>query len=112
MKDELAPPPQDRKKIMFYDTSDRQTRLRIRCKYDGISQSQFFRFMVTGYLENDLKIVEYLDFCKEKYKTQGLQKRKRIANTHAKARENKAKFSLGEDEIESIFDIIELDGEI
>ena len=112
MRDQLAPPPEDRKKIMFYDTSDRQTRLRIRCKYDGISQSQFFRFMVTGYLENDLKIIEYLDFCKEKYRSQGTQKRRKIMNTHAKTSGNKTKFSLNEGEIESIFDIIELDGEI
>ena len=111
MKGPGAPNPKDRKKIMFYDTSDRQTRLRIRCKYDGINQSQFFRFMVTGYLENDSKIIEYLNNCKERYSVQGIQKRKKISNTHVAAGQNKIKFNLDKSEIESIFDIIELDSE-
>ena len=112
MKDTNTSNIEDRKKIMFYDTADRQTKLRIRCKYDGISQSQFFRFMVTGYIENNSNIIEFLNQCKETYKSQGMQKRKKIMNTHAHTRKNKIKFNLNEGEIESIFDIIESDGKI
>ena len=50
----------DRKKIMFYDSPDRQARLRVRCQYDGLSQSEFFRIMVTGYLEKDDRIMSFL----------------------------------------------------
>ena len=78
MKDPTTPPTEDRKKIMFYDTSDRQSKLRIRCDYDGISQSQFFRMMITGYIENDELIYNFMKKCKEKYHIQGENKRDKI----------------------------------
>tara|TARA_Y100000034_G_scaffold117635_1_gene157313 strand:+ start:1407 stop:1745 length:339 start_codon:yes stop_codon:yes gene_type:complete len=109
MRDKTIPDPENRKKFMFYDTPDRQARLKIRCKYDGINQSQFFRYMITGYLEMDPSIIKYLDHCKEKYGGQGIQKRKKITKMHSKAEFKIKKFSLDEGEIENIFDIIEAD---
>ena len=110
MKDPLTPDSQERKKIMFYDSPDRQARLRIRCQYDGISQSQFFRMMVTGYLENNSKIITFLEECKEKYHAQGVIKRKMIATSHRKARDVSKKFALDEKEIEGIYDVLENHG--
>tara|TARA_Y100001972_G_C7521038_1_gene262841 strand:+ start:160 stop:498 length:339 start_codon:yes stop_codon:yes gene_type:complete len=112
MRDLTRPDVNDRKKFMFYDSSDRQARLKIRCKYDGINQSQFFRFMITGYLENNPNIINFLDECKKKFAVQGIQKRQKISKTHQKAREVENKFDLDQSEIESIFDIIEADGKI
>ena len=68
MKDPTIPDAEDRKKIMFYDSPERQTKLRIRCDFDNITQSQFFRMMVTGYIENDELIYTFLKQCKEKYR--------------------------------------------
>ena len=109
MRDKTIPDVNDRKKIMFYDTADRQTRLRLRCEYDGINQSQFFRYMITGYIENDPSIIKFIDKSKEKFLAQGTQKRKKILKTHAAAAETKARFNLNKNEIESIFDIIEVE---
>ena len=53
MRDPTIPNVKNRKKFMFYDTSERQTKLRIRCNFDGFTQSQFFRMMITGYIENN-----------------------------------------------------------
>ena len=97
----------ERKKIMFYDTADRQARLRIRCQYDGFSQSQFFRMMLTGYIENDLAIVEYIDKYKSKNGLQGKTKREKIKRMHKKLQVTERKFNLSDNEIENIFDIIE-----
>jgi len=112
MRDLTRPDVNDRKKFMFYDSSDRQARLKIRCKYDGINQSQFFRFMITGYLENNPDIVKFLDECKERFTVQGIHKRRKISKTHQKTREVENKFDLNQSEIENIFDIIEADGKI
>jgi hypothetical protein len=112
MKDPTIPDPQTRKKFMFYDTEDRQAALRIRCRYDGVNQSQFFRLMITGYLQNDPLICEYLSNCKEKYSIQGKQKRDYIDRMHDKAEDTKNKFALDDNEIENIFDIIEEGGAI
>ena len=107
MKDPTIPRPDDRKKIMFYDSSDRQTKLRIRCNFDGISQSQFFRMMVTGYIENDESIYNFLSECKKKYNIQGKQKRNKIDSIREKSGMVNKKFALENNEIENIFDIIE-----
>ena len=97
----------DRKKIMFYDTADRQARLKIRCQYDGFTQSQFFRMMLTGYIENDSRIIQYIDESKEALALQGKAKRNKIARMHKKMKETENKFNLSNSEIENIFYIIE-----
>ena len=112
MKDPTIPTPKERKKIMFYDSADRQTRLKIRCMHDEISQSQFFRMMVTGYIESDEMICSFLDKCKEKYQLQGQQKRKKINQAHDAAQKTIQKFGLDKEEVENIFDIIETETQI
>lgn len=103
----LTPDPSERKKVMFYDTADRQTRLRIRCQHDGITQSQFFRMMLTGYIEGDSAIVEFLEKQKEKHNMQGTTKRTKLSNLRKNTNKNIEKFALNEEEKESIFDMIE-----
>ena len=107
MKDPTVPPVENRKKFMFYDTEERQAALRIRCQYDGINQSQFFRMMITGYIESDPLINEYMTRCKERYFIQGKQKRDYIDRKHKQSQDIKKKFALDSKDIENIFDIIE-----
>ena len=102
-----VPDPYERKKFMFYDTNKRQADLRIRLKYDGMNQSQFFRAMITGYLEKDESILNYLDKYKEKYQVQGQKKRDGAKLMMKKGRVVEKEFGLNEDEIENIFDILE-----
>jgi hypothetical protein len=109
LKDPTKPDPKTRKKFMFYDSETRQARLRIRCQYDGISQSQFFRMMITGYLENNKEILNFMDSFKEQHATQGKVKREYIKKMHQAGKENSDKFSLDESDIENIFDIIEME---
>ena len=112
MKDETAPTTNERKKIMFYDSEDRQIKFRIRCQHDGITQSQFLRIMVTGYIEGDALVLDFLDKQKEKLSIQGKAKRKKISQIRKQTTENNRKFLLDRDEIESIFDIIETETDI
>lgn len=107
MSDPTVPDVKKRKKIMFYESEDRQARLRVRCDFDGITQSQFFRLMITGYINNDDLIFTFLDKCKETHGLQGQQKRNKIKTIKNKTKDVVKKFSLGEEEIENIFDIIE-----
>lgn len=112
MKDPTIPRASNRKKIMFYESPDRQVRFRIRCQHDGLSQSQFFRLMISGYIEDDPLIYKFLRNCKEKYNIQGKNKRDKIDQLRRSSETIKKKFSLEESEIESIYDIIEVEGEI
>ena len=97
----------DRKKIMFYDTPDRQARFRIRCQYDEISQSQFLRMMLTGYIENDENILSYVDDYKKKHSLQGKNKLNKVKAMREATKDTNSKFNLNKSEIESIFDVIE-----
>ena len=110
MKDPTIPNPETRKKFMFYDTEERQAALRIRCQYDGITQSQFFRMMMTGYLNNDSLIFEYLSKFKEEHQIQGRQKRAYIDKMQKEHESTKKKFALDKNEIESIYDLLEEEG--
>lgn len=107
MKDPTIPPVESRKKFMFYDTEENQVKLKIRCGYDGMSQSQFFRIMIAGYVEEDDLLIAYIKKCKEKYGTQGQQKRNKVGQLDKEKKLLESKFSLKEEEIENIFDMIE-----
>ena len=112
MKDPTIPDAKSRKKIMFYDSEDRQIKLKVRCNFDGITQSQFFRMMITGYVENDDHVSEYIKICKERYQIQGLQKRMKNNQMQKQKHTLNKKFALDEEEIENIFDIIETETDI
>jgi len=106
MKDPSIPDPRERKKFMFYDTEKRQVDLRVRLRYDGLNQSEFFRAMITGYLEKDELIMEYMDRYKKKYEKQGKRKREKSKNLIVAGKELEKQFALNSDDIENIFDII------
>ena len=109
MKDPTIPDASTRKKFMFYDSEQRQVELRIRCQYDNINQSQFFRMMISGYLNNYENILKFIDSFKQKHSIQGKAKRDYINKNHSEAAGNISKHGLDAAELESIFDIIEME---
>ena len=58
----------NKKKVIFSDTDVRHAQLKVRLQYDGMSQSEFFRSFITGYLENDKNIIDFISKYKEKAK--------------------------------------------
>ena len=112
MKDPTVPSVEDRKKFMFYDTEQNQTKFKIRCGYDGMSQSQFFRMMISGYVEEDRDLMAYIRRCKEKYGVQGQQKRNKADQVYKEKKLAESKFALKDEEIEDIFDMIEMETDL
>ena len=49
-----------KKKIVFDDTDVRHAKLKIRLQHEGITQAEFFRALVTGYIEKDSSLVGYI----------------------------------------------------
>ena len=109
MKSIPVPDPQTRKKIMFYDTPSRQAQLKIKCQHDGLKQSEFFRLMIEGYLNDDPQITNFLHQCKERYNIQGKTRRNKIAKMKTQGHEKLKDFGLVDSDIENIFDILEND---
>jgi hypothetical protein len=96
------------KKVVFYDTDKRHANLKIRLHYDGLTQAGFFRAMVTGYLDKDPAIIDFIQRLKNDNDIQSIKKRKGSEELLQKGEETERKFSLLEnDEVESIFDMIE-----
>ena len=93
------------KKVLFYDTDKRHADLKIRLQYDGLGQSEFFRAIVTGYLENDPLIAEYVTLYKEENGSQS--KRQQAVVKKEIEEERRLSKVFANDEIENIFDIIE-----
>jgi hypothetical protein len=96
----------DLKRLMFYDTTRRHIELKIRLDHDNMTQSEFFRTMITGYLDHDDLIAEYL----RKYRvTNSVQSKAKIHNSQKlinKGKKIKRKFSLDDKEKDNIFDLI------
>ncbi len=52
------------KRISFMDTDKRSADLMIRLKHDGLTKTKFFREILTGYLERDRAIVDFIERMK------------------------------------------------
>jgi len=106
MKKPPVPNPRERKKFMFYDSHKRQADLRTRLKYDGMNQSQFFRAMITGYLEKDDLILKYIDDFKEQYELQGKNKRAKNKKLIEEGKKVGKQYRLDSRDLEEIFDVL------
>ncbi len=93
--------------VQFSDIDKRHADLRLRLHYDGLTQGQFFRALVSGYVDRDSDIVSFIEKVKEnseKYKPTLMKKRRRA---YTKSKQVEKLFGLDEDEIENIFDMIQ-----
>jgi len=96
------------KKIVFHDTDKRHADLKIRLHYDGFTQAGFFRALISGYLDKDHAVIDFIQRVKEERNFQSIKKRKNSKKLLEAGEETKSKFSIFKDgEVENIFDIIE-----
>ncbi len=95
------------KKVMFYDTDKRHADLKIRLQHDSLTQSAFFRALISGYLEKDTRIMEFIDDYKFDNNIQNKADRRRTSKLIETGKEMEKAHGLRDDEIDNIFDIIE-----
>jgi hypothetical protein len=91
------------KRIVFTDTDHRHAQLLLKLKNDNLNQSDFFRILITGYIEDNNSIREYIDMhaplsIKKKQKSQKLRQ------TGTTKIED---LGLSAKDVDSIFDLIE-----
>jgi hypothetical protein len=90
------------KRIVFTDTDHRHAQLIIRLKHDGLTQSSFFRHLITGYIEGDRRIQ---DFINEMGELSQAKKRKSKVLANA-GKKTLSALGIGEEQVEDIFDLI------
>ena len=94
------------KRVVFSDSHIRHAQLRIRLDYDGFTQSEFFRCIVTGYLEKDKDLMNYVDKYKDVNKTQSKRNLKYIKKDNDESENMMSQFGIKNKELEDIFDLI------
>lgn len=97
----------EEKKIMFADTDKRHADLRLKLRRDGLSQVEFFKSIVTGYIENDPNIVSYISSVKEKKKLIGKVKLKKQKSLIEKGNQTLQDLGLTEEDLDFVYDLIE-----
>lgn len=95
------------KRISFIDTHKRHADLIIRLKQDGLTMAKFFRALITGYIEQDALIVDFMERFKVSSGSQSKNQTNIIKDLQKKGNTIRTKFALDEEEVENIFDILE-----
>ena len=95
-----------KKRIIFDDTDIRHAQLKIQLQYDGLSQAEFFRALLSGYLEKNSEIMTYINNYKPSKGVQSKTRMKKIKEDQEYAEATMTKFGFHDDELEDIFDII------
>ena len=95
------------KRISFMDNDKRNAEMIVRLKHDGLTKTKFFRAILTGYLERDSAIVDFIERLKEEDELQSKNKSKKVKDQEERGTKNKTKFGLNEGEIQNIFDMLE-----
>jgi hypothetical protein len=94
------------KRVIFDDTDTRHAQLKIRLEYDGLTQSEFFRSLITGYLDKDESVMQFIKNYKEKNKKLSNRNMKYQNRDDQSADDLLGKFGIGDEELENIFDVI------
>lgn len=99
---------EETKRIIFDDSSKRHADLKIRLQYDSMTQAEFFRSFITGYLNKDSRILSYLDSYRQENKKKYSKRNAKIRKDDVKKGEDLLhKFGIEDGELENIFDLIE-----
>jgi len=93
------------KRIVFTENDHRHAKLVLKLKYLRMSQSAFFRHIITGFLEEDASIIEYVDRVSSRSKSKKVKTRNLKKIGQQKLRD----LALSDGEVENLFDMIEQD---
>ena len=91
------------KRIVFTENDHRHAKLLIRLRYDNLTQSSFFRHIVSAYIDGDERIQSFVDEIKQQSLKQKASSRRLRSKGNKKAKE----LGLSNDEVENIFDTLE-----
>jgi hypothetical protein len=95
------------KRIVFEDSDRRHADLKIRLNYDGLTQTDFFRGIITGYLDRDEGIMKFIEKLQESKNIHSKTKRAKSKKLRKEGEQLMQKLGMVEEEIEDIYDLLE-----
>tara|TARA_B100000989_G_scaffold183957_1_gene138439 strand:- start:4249 stop:4575 length:327 start_codon:yes stop_codon:yes gene_type:complete len=90
------------KRIVFTDTDHRHAQLLVRLRTDGMKQAQFFRSLITGYIEQDDRIVSFFDDIKD----QSIKRKDKSNRLRKSGQQLLNDTGFSDEQIQDIFDLI------
>tara|TARA_R100000008_G_C3551009_1_gene150417 strand:+ start:180 stop:512 length:333 start_codon:yes stop_codon:yes gene_type:complete len=90
------------KKIVFTENDHRHAQLIIRLRHDNLKQSQFFRAFITGYLNQDERIMSFI----EDLKTQSNKKKTRSKKLRLQGKQLLSDSGFSDEQLDDLFDLI------
>lgn len=95
-------------KFVFHAYEKISADLKLRLRYDNLSQTRFFAGIVKLYLDNDPDMVKVMHKVKENAKSMGKQKLRRTVKDIEKGENIMEQLGITESDKNSIFDMIEM----
>ena len=90
------------KKVVFTVNDHRHAQLIIRLKHDDLRQSQFFRALMEGYLEQDERILSFIDDLK----AQSIKKKTKSKKLRVKGSDLLSDAGFSSEQLDDLFDLI------
>ena len=90
------------KKIVFSENDGVHAKLILRLKYDDLRQSEFFRAFIRGYLEQDERILSFL----EAVTSQSKSKKKKSKKLRREGKELLNDTGFSDTQLDDLFDLI------
>jgi len=97
------------KKIIFTIPENDKAKFKVQLQYDSLTQAQFLRGMIDGYINKDGDFMNFVSKLKGTHKFQSQAQIKKVKKNLEDITVTKKKFALGDDEVENIFDILEVE---
>ena len=97
---------------LYYDSTDTvYVNLIMKLEYEKLTKTEFFRAIVDGFIHEDPHIRHFVEEYKENKEIDNKRNRRMIKKERDKAEEIDRRFGITADDIENIFDLIEMEEE-
>lgn len=92
--------------FVFYCYEKESADLKIRLRYDGLKQSEFFRTLLKMYVEKDPDMISLVEKIKQKQRIMSMKKRKRSTIEIERGEKMLEDLGITDKEKENLFDLI------
>ena len=92
---------------MFADSDKRHAELLVKLRRDGLSRADFFREIISGYINNNEDLVSFITKVKREKGRVGKKKIDKVYQSIKDGDELMQKLGLNDDDIDFVFDLIE-----
>lgn len=98
-------------KFVFYCYEKESAELKIRLRYDGMTQSGFFRALLEKYVNKDPAMLEVVEKIKQEKTSMGKKKLNKTRKDYESGQALLRELGITDSDKQDIFDMIEMDTE-